>query len=330
MRPNALVVTLAAPLLVTGCMRQMSSTSIEPAGTKVSVRFVVPQGLEHVATWGAERTDQAQLVVDATYDGFADKRGDLNATMPQPDSHHVVLWGGRFNGNDVTRSASSLEPGSYMFAFFDPDEAKTWSNIYYDIIKSDACVPIGHRVNANIAMVSAFSLHKDRAEAVRRGQEGFEFFAYALQSLVAKDSTPGRSNLWETFQEQRGAKTEEIIDAFHSGAGGDYEHAAGIGTPADFIGHAKSFQESGVDQIILMQQAGRNPHQEICDSLQLFADAVLPEFVGDREERDRNKADELAPYIAAALARKKVMPPLEGDAIPVVYASAKKVQFNEG
>ena len=59
-------------------------------------------------------------------------------------------------------------------------EAKNWSKIYYDIIKSEECVPLGHTVNANIAMVSAFSLHEDHDEAARRGEDGFRFFEYAL------------------------------------------------------------------------------------------------------------------------------------------------------
>ena len=48
--------------------------------------------------------------------------------------------------------------GALAFSFLDPDDARKWAEAYYDIIKSDACVPLGHRVNANIAMVSAFSL----------------------------------------------------------------------------------------------------------------------------------------------------------------------------
>ena len=51
-------------------------------------------------------------------------------------------------------------------------------------------MPLGHAVNANIAMVSSFSVHRDRAEAIRRGHEGFEFFGYALNALVAQDACP--------------------------------------------------------------------------------------------------------------------------------------------
>jgi len=45
---------------------------------------------------------------------------------------------------------------------------------YYDIIKLDACVPIGHAVNANMAMVTGFSVHDDAEEAKRRGGTGAE------------------------------------------------------------------------------------------------------------------------------------------------------------
>ena len=56
--------------------------------------------------------------------------------------------------------------------------ARTWSQIYYDIIRSEECVPLGWSVNANLAMVSAFSMHEDRAEAIRRGQDNFEFLQW--------------------------------------------------------------------------------------------------------------------------------------------------------
>jgi hypothetical protein len=67
---------------------------------------------------------------------------------------------------------------------------------------------VGHTVNANIAMVSSFSVHRDRAEAIRRGHEGFEFFSYALNALVAHDTVPGRTNLWGEYLKLRGNRTE--------------------------------------------------------------------------------------------------------------------------
>ena len=73
----------------------------------------------------------------------------------------------------------------------------------------------------------------------------------------------------------------------------------------------------------MLQQAGNNSHQNICESLELFAESVMPEFVKDVEEREAAKAAELAPYIEAALARKEYMEPLAEEDVPIVRASVK-------
>jgi alkanesulfonate monooxygenase SsuD/methylene tetrahydromethanopterin reductase-like flavin-dependent oxidoreductase (luciferase family) len=224
---------------------------------------------------------------------------------------------------DTIKVAASLGVGALAFAFVNPEEARAWSEIYYGIIKSDQCVPIGHSVNANIAMVSSFSIHKDRAEAIRRGHEGFEFFGYALNALVARDTVPGRTNLWGEYLALRGNRTEELAAAAaRAPAGG------GIGTPDDMRLHLKAFQESGVDQVIFMQQAGRNRHEHICESLELFAAEVMPDFKKDVVAREARKAEMLAPYIEAALARKVRMKPLADHEIPVVRASVAAAQVN--
>jgi alkanesulfonate monooxygenase SsuD/methylene tetrahydromethanopterin reductase-like flavin-dependent oxidoreductase (luciferase family) len=226
---------------------------------------------------------------------------------------------------DTIRVAASKGVGALAFSFIDPDEAKVWAQIYYDIIRSDQCVPIGHTVNANIAMVSNFSMHHDRAEAIRRGNEGFEFFGYALNALVAHDTVPGRTNLWPEYLAKRGDRTDELAAASQLAG----FRASGIGTPDDMREHLRAFQASGIDQVIFMQQAGRNRHDHICESLQLFADEVMAEFKADSAEREARKAAELAPFIEAALARKQWMQPLADDEVPVVRASVAKAQVNQ-
>src|SRR5262245_13146021 len=63
-----------------------------------------------------------------------------------------------------------------------------------------------------------------------------------------------------------------------------------------------------------------NRHEHICESLDLLARDVLPEFAERAAERDQRKADELAPHVEKALARKKSMAPLADADIPVVKA----------
>ena len=147
----------------------------------------------------------ANMMVMTPYPGFEGRSFKMPCrnVIPKPvQKPHPPMWMACTN-RDTIKIAASLGLGALAFSFLDEAEARTWSQIYYDIIKSDACVPLGHGVNANIAMVSAFSLHDDAAEAARRGQEGFEFFRFAISGLVINDAVPGRSRLFEQFQAQR-------------------------------------------------------------------------------------------------------------------------------
>lgn len=268
----------------------------------------------------------ANMMVLDPYPGFEGKYFSMPCrnVLPKPmQSPHPPMWMACTN-RDTIKVAAQNGLGALAFSFVDPEEARAWSDIYYGIIKSEACVPLGHSVNANIAMVSNFSLHRDRAEAVRRGHEGFEFFGYALNALVAQDTVPGRTNLWGEYLAKRGDRTEAVVAAT-AGAG---TVATGIGTPDDMRAHLAAFQDAGVDQVIFMQQAGRNRHDHICQSLELFAAEVMPAFAVGRAAREAKKAEDLAPFIAAALKRKRWMKPLEDHEIPVVRASVAKAQVS--
>ncbi|MGZ6018089.1 MAG: hypothetical protein ACXWKO_05415, partial [Phenylobacterium sp.] len=144
-------------------------------------------------------------------------------------------------------------------------------------------------------------------------------------ALVAHDALPGRSTLFADFQASRARSDDEIIAASKAAA----RNANGIGTPDDIREHIEAFRDAGVDQVIFLQQAGRNIHQHICESLELFAREVMPAFKAEVAEREARKAAELAPYLEAAMARKRWMAPLADADIPIVPASRAKAQINE-
>ena len=268
----------------------------------------------------------ANMLVLEPYPGFEGKYFSMPCrnVVPKPlQKPHPPMWMACTN-RDTIKVAARNGLGALSFSFINPEEAKTWADIYYGIIKSEECVPLGHFVNANMAIVSNFSLHKDRAEAIRRGHEGFEFFSYAMNALVAHDTVPGRTNLWGEYLEQRGDRTEQIVKE----AGEQGFRKSGIGTPDDMKTHLRSFQEVGIDQVIFLQQAGRNRHEHICESLELFASDVMPQFKADAAAREKNKNEMLAPYLEAALKRKKWMKPLGENEVPVVKASVQQMQID--
>ncbi|MCP3856072.1 MAG: LLM class flavin-dependent oxidoreductase [Actinomycetia bacterium] len=234
--------------------------------------------------------------------------------VPKPmQKPHPPMWMACTNRKTIETAARN-GLGALAFTFVDPEEAQGWAKTYYDIIKSDECVPLGHSVNANIAMVTGFSLHEDGQEAWDRGVDGFAFFRYAINALVANDTKPGHSNLWSEYEEIRDRDLPVV-------------GSVGIGTPQYFSDLVAEYEEVGVDQIIFLQQGGKNKHEHICDSLQTFADHVLPNFVEGREEKEAQKAAELAPFIEAALARKQRMPELTEDQTPIVPASQEREKF---
>ena len=173
-------------------------------------------------------------------------------------------------------------------------------------------MPIGHSVNPNLAIVTGMSCHPDEAEAVRRGLDGFRFFGYSLgYYAVFGEHRPGRTDLWERFL--------QVKDQLPENAG-----RGGIGTPAQLREHLSRYEKAGIDQVMFVQQSGANRHEHICESLEIFASQVMPEFKEREEVRAAEKRRELAPYIEAALARKPRMPPLADADIPRVEAFGRK------
>jgi alkanesulfonate monooxygenase SsuD/methylene tetrahydromethanopterin reductase-like flavin-dependent oxidoreductase (luciferase family) len=286
-----------------------SATRMELAGFGISARQKRALALE--------ATEQiANMMAMDPYPGYEGVGFSMPArnVLPKPlQKPHPPMWMACTNRSTIEVAARN-GLGALAFSFVDPDEAKRWADVYYAIIESPECVPITHRVNANIAMVAPFSLHHDRDEAVERGIHGFRFFNYAMGALVQQDNVPGRTHLWEDYLAQ--AKAKPLT-----------RRAPGIGTPSDFGDLVRAYEEVGVDQVIFLQQGGMNRHEHICESLELFGAEVLPEFAERRDAREARKAERLAPAIEAALRRKNWMPEPSDDEIPPVRASVSKAQI---
>ena len=82
----------------------------------VSVRFAMPPALEEMPD--ASTDSEARLVAHSAEGGFAHE-----AVPSQANAIHVALWGGQFNGEDVTHLNTALAPGHYTFALLLQDSA---------------------------------------------------------------------------------------------------------------------------------------------------------------------------------------------------------------
>jgi alkanesulfonate monooxygenase SsuD/methylene tetrahydromethanopterin reductase-like flavin-dependent oxidoreductase (luciferase family) len=265
---------------------------------------------ERHAMWLEATREAADMLVMDPYPGYEGKYFSMPCRNLVPKSvqkPHPPLWVA-CSKRDTIHQAARHGLGALTFAFVDQSEAVKWVKEYYDIIKSEDCVPIGHAVNANIAMVAGFSCHADAEEARRRGLDGFRFFGYALgHHYIFGEHTPGRTSIWANYE-----KAREILPV-SPGAGG-------IGTPEEIAANMRRFEEAGLDQVIFLQQGGKNENAHICASLELFAKAVMPAFKRRHAGREAKKNKELAPYIEAALARRQPRPALRDADIPKIVA----------
>ena len=269
---------------------------------------------EKSAMWREATEQAANMLTMRPYPGFKGKYFEMPTRNLVPKSvqkPHPPMWVACSKRETIHRAARA-GLGALTFAFVEPAMAGKWIQEYYDIIKSSECVPIGHCVNANVALVSGMSVHENEQEAIDRGLDGFRFFGYSLGYVgIFGDHKPGVTNMWERFL--------AVKDRLPDNAG-----RGGIGTPAQLRAHLAAYEDVGVDQVIFVQQSGKNQHKHICESLELFGSAVLPEFRARDIAREAKKQAELAPFIEAALARKPRMAPIDPADVAVVESYGRR------
>ena len=91
----------------------------------------------------------------------------------------------------------------------------------------------------------------------------------------------------------------------------------GIGTPDQVTRQLKGYADVGVDQVMFIQQSGRNRHDHICQSLEMFAKEVMPALKEGKTSGRRPKPNASPPH-RGRLARRTPMAPVADDEIPVV------------
>jgi alkanesulfonate monooxygenase SsuD/methylene tetrahydromethanopterin reductase-like flavin-dependent oxidoreductase (luciferase family) len=173
--------------------------------------------------------------------------------------------------------------GALGFQFLSVEAAVAWVNAYYGAYVHNLDKLADYQTNPNMAMVSALMCSTSDEEA-RRRSDGWSFFQFALV-LYNKEGpfAPGSVDLWQKYLEWR--ENPDGQQVYSDGL---------IGTPARICEQLDEFAKAHVDQVILLTQAGKNTHEDICESLELFAKEVMPEFHAREAEQVEWKRKVLA------------------------------------
>jgi len=234
--------------------------------------------------------------------------------VPKPvQKPHPPLWVA-CSRRDTILLAAELGIGALTFAFIDPEEAEHWVTDYYKTLEEKGA-PIGKAINAEVSCVTPMMVAPTQEEAVARGVEGGNFFGYSLgHYYVFGDHEPGKTDVWAQYIERRGKHgydpeaVKAAVEQERLGAkisSGDTTGLRGAtGTPEQLREYIRRFEAAGVDQLIFVMQAGNNKHEHICESLELFAKEVMPEFKERDPKYREEKAKRIEPILEKAMARK--------------------------
>lgn len=286
-----------------------SSSEMELAG------FGVERATKR-AQWREALDVVTRLMVEAPFAGHetTQLRIPPRNLVPKPlQRPHPPLWVA-CSRRETIHLAAATGIGALCFSFVEPEQAKPWVDDYYATVASAECVPAGFAVNPAVACVLPLMCHPDEAVAIERGLDGAHFFGYSLAHYyVFGEHRPNRTVLWDEFQAHRAdfgfsreiaSRTGQPLGAQLLEQGGLGSLRGAIGTPDQIRQLVRRYEAAGVDQLIFVSQAGRNRHEHVCESLELFAAEVMPEFLARAPELERAKQERLAGPVAEALARR--------------------------
>ena len=257
----------------------------------------------------------ARMFVEEPFAGIDGRHVQMPPRNVMPKSKqkpHPPLWVA-CSRRDTILLAARKGLGALSFSFIEPEDAKEWVDEYYAILDSEECVPAGFAVNPNFAVVLPMMIHDDEAEAIERGVDGAHFFGYSLAHYyVFGEHESGSTDLWAEFQRDRADKgfAREIVNPDREPLGvklleqGLGSLRGAIGTPDQVAELVERFERSGVDQVIFALQTGHTKHEHICESLELFAERVLPRFAERADQVDAERRERLAAACARAVARR--------------------------
>ena len=212
----------------------------------------------------------------------------LRNVVPKPiQKPHPPLWVA-CSALETIEMAGRRGLGALAFQFLSADAAHAWVHAYYNAFTKRQQKLCDYVTNPNLAITSYFMCAETDEEARRRA-DGIPFFQFALrfygQQANRRRPDPGTVNLWDEYEKWKRENPENHARALRGGL---------IGSPETLREKLRKFETSHIDSVILLNQAGKNTHEHICESLELFAREVMPEFHANIPEQEEWKKKVLA------------------------------------
>ena len=181
------------------------------------------------------------------------------------------------------------------FAYTGPGPLTERVNGYYKEFEENGA-PVTPQMNPNILAIGgdlSMMVAPTDEQAVERLGMGGGFFAFGIMHYYMTGMhTPGRTGVWKRHLEEI-EKDPSVV--YGPGRGP-------IGSPATVREFLRGYEESGVDELILLLTP--RSHEATMESIELMGKDVLPEFIERDEKAVAEKAKRLEPIIEKVEARR--------------------------
>ncbi|HLA19252.1 MAG TPA: LLM class flavin-dependent oxidoreductase [Dehalococcoidia bacterium] len=196
--------------------------------------------------------------------------------IPKPiQKPHPPMWMA-CTQPDSFRIAGECGLGALSFGFIAPGVLEASLNIYRQNVAN--AKPVGEFVNNQFAATTMALVAPTDEEAIEYGKPGADFFAESIATLFIpwgkKKDAPESYQYYVSLAqmvEQRLQERPSFEEQFESGAlcMGSVERCRRV---------VERYAATGVDQLIVMCQVARIPHEKVMQTIRLFGEEIIPQF----------------------------------------------------
>lgn len=247
-----------------------------------------------------------RCMTETPFTGFKGRHIEMppRNVIPKPrQTPHPPLWVACTRPSSV-QMAAQKGIGALSFAYTGPGPLGERVRGYYQEFEEKAA-PTVPQINPNILAIGgdlSMMVARTDDEAVKRLGVGGGFFSFGIMHYYMTGMhTPGRTGVWERYLDA--VKEDETL-AYGPGRGA-------IGSPDTVREFLRGYEESGVDEIILLL----NPrsHEGTMESIEIMGKEILPEFIERDEKAVAAKAKRLEPVIEKVEQRRRPLSAPEFD-----------------
>jgi len=243
---------------------------------------------EKKQAWEEATRECLRMMTSVPYPGYEGKYFSMpeRNIIPKPlQKPHPPVWVAS-SRTETVMLAARFGVGALGVGFETPEDTEERVTRYWELIRS-CRHPIGAAINPGLIAGGNMFCAKTDAEAVQKGLSGAQYFGFVF-GWMHGHATYGRDNVYREFRKR--ADAEDTAQAREAATALEPEDESArvlyrmsrrgmfIGSPQFIRENIRQYEAAHLDILNLFSQCGDRKHEDIMESLELFAKEVMPEF----------------------------------------------------